>query len=62
MTEVDLQVVEILRNFGSQERFIGVVDHYDLAGTTAYIRSVDQFYLRVYLRSAGTQAGSTGEL
>jgi len=30
MTEVDLQVVEILRNFGSQERFIGVVDHYDL--------------------------------
>ena len=45
MTEVDLQVVEILRNFGSQERFIGVIDHLDLAGTTAFIRSGDQFYL-----------------
>jgi hypothetical protein len=45
MNEVNLQIVEILRNFGSKERFIGVVDHYDLAGTTAYIRSKDYWYL-----------------
>ena len=57
MTKVDLQVEEILRNFGSQERFIGVVDHYDLAGTTAYIRSNGQFYLAFTTEAPGLKPG-----
>jgi len=57
MTEVNLQVVEILRNFGSQERFIGVVDHYDLAGTTVFIRSGDQLYLAFTSEAQGLKSG-----
>ena len=57
MSEVACQTVEILKNFGSKERLIGVVDHYDLAGTTAYIRSVDQFYLAFASEAPGLKPG-----
>jgi len=51
------QVIEVLKNFGSRERFIGVIDHCDLAGTTVYIRSHDQSYLAFASELPGIKPG-----
>jgi hypothetical protein len=51
------QVIEVLKNFGSRERSIGIIDHYDLAGTTAFIRSGDQFYLAFAPEMSGLKPG-----
>jgi hypothetical protein len=56
-TEIGRQVVEILQLSGSKQRFIGVIDHYDLAGTTAFIRSGDQFYLAFASEMPGFKPG-----
>ena len=57
MSEVAEQVIEVLKNFGSRERSIGIIDHYDLAGTTAFIRSGDQFYLAFAPEMSGLKPG-----
>ena len=43
--DIDSVTNEVLRAFGSKERFVGVVDHIDLAGTTAFIKSGDKTFL-----------------
>jgi hypothetical protein len=56
MNEVNSQIVEILRNSGSKERFIGVVDHYE--GSTLFIRGDDQkLYLAFTSEALGLQPG-----
>lgn len=56
---IDTQVAEILRNFGSRERFIGVVDHFDLAGTTAYVKdSNGAVFLAFASDTPGLQPGT----
>ena len=59
MSEVAEQVIEVLRTFGSREKFGGVIDHYDLAGTTAFIRSDDN---EIYLAFASEAPGKPGQI
>ena len=56
MSELDSQVAEILRTFGSRERFIGVVDHYE--GSTLFIRSGDRFFFAFTAEALGFQPGA----
>jgi hypothetical protein len=56
MSEVDQQVIEVLKNFGSRQRFTGFVDHYE--GSTLFIRGADQkLYLAFTSEALGLQPG-----
>ena len=43
--DVDANTFEVLKNFGSRERYSGVVETYDRAGTTIFIASGDRRFL-----------------
>jgi predicted RNA-binding protein len=45
ITEVDSQVAEILRIFGTRQRFIGTVTKIDVLGHTIHIKSDGNIYL-----------------
>jgi hypothetical protein len=47
--DIDSVTNEVLSQFGSKQRFTGVVDHIDLAGTTAFIKSGDSTFLAFVL-------------
>ena len=55
MSKVGQHVEEVLKQFGSKERFVGVIDHYE--GSTLFIRSGDKFYLAFTLEALGFQPG-----
>jgi hypothetical protein len=52
-TEIGRQVVEILQLSGSKQRFIGVIDHYDFAGTTVFIRGDDNKLYLAFVSDMG---------
>lgn len=43
--DVDVNVVEVLKQFGTKTRYLGVVSKIDLAGTTTFIKSGDSEFL-----------------
>ena len=55
MSKLDEHVEEVL-TFGSKERLVGVIDHYE--GSTLFIRSGDRFFFAFTAEALGFQPGA----